>query len=123
MEHSVTQAGDTAPDLPSRKSTVHILIISDIVCPWCWIAMRSLENAMALLQEKFNFDVQFSPFLLRPNCPEEGVPNVDYGNGEHPRYYIDYSYFMHGISAFCPSMLDRPNFSCLQTQEELVDCG
>ncbi|GFO45528.1 Dsba-like thioredoxin domain protein [Plakobranchus ocellatus] len=83
MATDVSEGRTSATDLPVpepavHKPKVHILVVSDVVCPWCWIAKRRLESAMESLREKLEFDVQFSPFLLRPKCPREGAPNPDY---------------------------------------------
>ncbi|RUS74617.1 hypothetical protein EGW08_017621 [Elysia chlorotica] len=103
-DHGVTQMGDTVPDPANRKPTVHILVISDVVCPWCWIAKRSLEEAMVSLIDKFNFNVQYSPFLLRPKCPPEGVPNEAFNNEEDPRN--------QHLSAVCREFDLDLTFSC-----------
>jgi predicted DsbA family dithiol-disulfide isomerase len=52
--------------------TVVIEMVSDLVCPWCWLGKRRIEAAMALVPE---IDVQlvFRPFELDPTIPEGGV--------------------------------------------------
>lgn len=47
-------------------------IVSDVVCPWCFIGVRRMEQALAAFPEvtpKFTFH----PFLLDPKTPEGGV--------------------------------------------------
>jgi predicted DsbA family dithiol-disulfide isomerase len=52
---------------PERPS---IIIISDFVCPWCYIGLLEVER----LKEEYDFDVHFAPYLLRPETPPEGMP-------------------------------------------------
>lgn len=56
---------------------LNIAIVSDVVCPWCVIGIRSLETALDRL-EGINADVTLHPFELNPDMPREGE-NV----GEH----------------------------------------
>ena len=51
-------------------------VISDVICPWCWIGKRQLE--LALDGAEARFDVHFRPFQLNPDMPEEGVPRAEY---------------------------------------------
>ncbi|RAW00162.1 DsbA family oxidoreductase [Pseudochryseolinea flava] len=57
----------------NTKPTIKIDIVSDIVCPWCYIGKRRLEKAMHQLADKFQFEVEYHPFELNPNTPVEGV--------------------------------------------------
>jgi predicted DsbA family dithiol-disulfide isomerase len=52
--------------------TVVIEMVSDIVCPWCWLGLRRIEEARRLAPE---VDVQllFRPYELDPTIPKEGV--------------------------------------------------
>ena len=51
---------------------IKIDIISDAVCPWCFIGKKRLEKAI----NNFNstkFDITWHPFQLNPEMPQEGV--------------------------------------------------
>jgi predicted DsbA family dithiol-disulfide isomerase len=50
---------------------VQIEIVSDVVCPWCFIGKRRLEQALARVQAKV--EVVWRPFQLNPGLPEEGM--------------------------------------------------
>jgi len=52
-------------------------VISDVVCPWCYIGKHRLDQALALLPEH-NIEVQWLPFELNPNLPIDGMPREDY---------------------------------------------
>lgn len=47
-------------------------VVSDVVCPWCLIGVRRLEQALEALPD-VRADVRFHPFLLDPSTPDEGV--------------------------------------------------
>ncbi|MEO0412812.1 MAG: DsbA family oxidoreductase [Pseudomonadota bacterium] len=49
---------------------MHVDVIIDVVCPWCYIGKRRMDAAMAASQT--SFDVQYRPFLLAPDMPMEG---------------------------------------------------
>ena len=54
-------------------------VISDAICPWCWIGKRQLERALAVLAgEGLRFDVHWNPFQLNPDMPKEGRDRAAY---------------------------------------------
>jgi predicted DsbA family dithiol-disulfide isomerase len=54
-------------------------VISDAICPWCWIGKAHLEGALAeLAGEGLVFGVRWRPFQLNPDMPEEGVERATY---------------------------------------------
>ncbi|MBS0517831.1 MAG: DsbA family oxidoreductase [Proteobacteria bacterium] len=54
-------------------------VISDAICPWCYIGKRQLERALALLeQDGLRFGVMWHPFQLNPDMPAEGVDRTTY---------------------------------------------
>jgi predicted DsbA family dithiol-disulfide isomerase len=57
-------------------------VVSDVVCPWCFIGKRRLEGALALYA-KAHPDapapvVTWRPFQLNPGMPDEGMPRAEY---------------------------------------------
>ena len=46
--------------------------VSDVVCPWCVIGLRGLEEALARVGDLVTADIHFQPFELNPNMPAEG---------------------------------------------------
>jgi predicted DsbA family dithiol-disulfide isomerase len=54
-----------------------IEVISDVVCPWCYIAKRRLDVAIALAAD-VPVELHHSPFLLKPDMPREGIPREDF---------------------------------------------
>ena len=61
---------------------MNIDIISDVVCPWCYIGKRQIEAALALYaQQNPGADkprVTWRPFQLNPQMPAEGMSRQDY---------------------------------------------
>lgn len=57
------------------KAVVHLTMTSDLMCPWCWVGLRKLQDAA----EKSGVEVGivWKPFLLRPNMPVEGILKSD----------------------------------------------
>ena len=56
-----------------------IEVVSDVICPWCFIGKRNLDAALAeLAQEGLVFELGFRPFQLNPDMPQGGVPRAEY---------------------------------------------
>jgi predicted DsbA family dithiol-disulfide isomerase len=60
----------------SRK-TLSIDVVSDPVCPWCYVGKRRLESAIAQLPE-LDINVRWHPFQLNPDMPREGRNRQQY---------------------------------------------
>lgn len=61
--------------------TFQIDVISDVVCPWCFIGKRNLERALETWREKYPEEmpvVRWHPFQLNPQLPDSGVPRKQY---------------------------------------------
>ena len=53
-------------------------VISDVICPWCYIGKRRLEKAIAALEGQHDVRVRWHPFQLNPTMPKEGVSRREY---------------------------------------------
>jgi predicted DsbA family dithiol-disulfide isomerase len=63
---------------PKQNSdALQIDVISDVVCPWCYIGKRRLEKALALKPE-IPVEVRFRPYFLNPWVPREGMTRDEY---------------------------------------------
>ncbi len=51
-------------------------IVSDAICPWCWIGKRNLEAALGELG--WDAQVHFHPFQLNPDMPQQGRTRAEY---------------------------------------------
>jgi predicted DsbA family dithiol-disulfide isomerase len=52
-------------------------IVSDVVCPWCYVGKRRLERAAAQRPE-VDIEVRWLPFFLDARTPAAGMPRIDY---------------------------------------------
>ncbi len=57
--------------------TLPIDMVSDVVCPWCFIGKRRLEKAIALRPD-IPVEVRFRPYFLNPWVPREGISREEY---------------------------------------------
>ncbi|MGC3948613.1 MAG: DsbA family oxidoreductase [Chryseolinea sp.] len=55
------------------KPVIRIDVVSDVVCPWCYIGKRRLEKAISEASDKYTFEVAYHPFELNPGTPQSGV--------------------------------------------------
>jgi predicted DsbA family dithiol-disulfide isomerase len=53
-------------------------VISDVICPWCYVGKRRLEKAIAALNGQANLRVRWHPFQLNPQMPKEGMDRRPY---------------------------------------------
>ena len=56
---------------------IQIDIVSDVMCPWCYIGKRNLEAAKELLDE-VELEVHWRPYQLDPTLPPEGKDRRQY---------------------------------------------
>jgi predicted DsbA family dithiol-disulfide isomerase len=57
---------------------VRIDIVSDVICPWCFIGKRRLEKALGQLNGEIDPRITWLPFQLNPDMPREGIPRAQY---------------------------------------------
>ena len=58
-------------------TTLTIDVVSDVVCPWCFIGKRHLDRALQLWhaeQTGSEVEVRWHPFFLNPDTPDSGEP-------------------------------------------------
>jgi predicted DsbA family dithiol-disulfide isomerase len=61
----------------AMKNEVLIDVVSDVVCPWCFIGKRRLEKALTLLGRPAT-QVRWKAFQLNPDAPKEGMNRQAY---------------------------------------------
>jgi len=52
-------------------------VVSDVICPWCFLGKRRLDAALARI-ENLDVFVRWRPFMLDPTIPPEGLDRQDY---------------------------------------------
>jgi predicted DsbA family dithiol-disulfide isomerase len=53
-------------------------VISDVICPWCYIGKRRIEKAIAAVDGQYDAQVHWHPFQLNPAMPKEGISRKEY---------------------------------------------
>lgn len=76
-EIPATTTRAASPRAPGAGTRIDI--VSDAICPWCYIGKRQLERALAMLAaEGLTFDIHWNPFQLNPDMPSEGRDRAAY---------------------------------------------
>ena len=63
--------------MPETTPALPIDVVSDVVCPWCYIGKRRLEKAIALTPG-IPVEVRWHPYFLNPWIPPEGISREQY---------------------------------------------
>jgi predicted DsbA family dithiol-disulfide isomerase len=66
LENGMTETGEV----------LVIDVVSDVVCPWCYLGEKRLE--MALADEDEPVAVRWRPYQLDPTIPEGGLDRTEY---------------------------------------------
>ena len=61
----------------STPKPLRLDIVSDVVCPWCYIGKHRIETALALVKD-VPLEVHWRPFFLNPWVPREGISREEY---------------------------------------------
>jgi len=59
-------------DAQNGQKIIHIDVVSDVMCPWCFIGKRRLEKALAIVDPSIKVEVDWKPFQLDATLPPEG---------------------------------------------------
>lgn len=60
---------------------MEIALVSDFVCPWCFIGLRRLDAAVAEVRRDmphFDYQIRWLPFFLNPDTPPTGEPYLPF---------------------------------------------
>ena len=68
--------------------TLAVEVVSDVICPWCFVGKRRVEQASRLLGDELRLDLRWRPFQLNPTMPKAGLDRRTYriakfGSWEH----------------------------------------
>jgi predicted DsbA family dithiol-disulfide isomerase len=78
FEHARNSERDEEHPMPTRSpEPLTIDVVSDVVCPWCFIGKRRLEAAIALKPE-IPVAVRYRPYFLNPWVPRDGISREEY---------------------------------------------
>lgn len=62
----------------TTPAKLKIDFVSDVVCPWCAVGLKSLEKALANIGSDVAVDMHFQPFELNPQMAPEGEDVVEH---------------------------------------------
>jgi predicted DsbA family dithiol-disulfide isomerase len=65
----------------STPTTITVDVVSDVVCPWCFIGQKRLDKAVAAASD-VDVHINWRPFQLDPTIPREGKSRRDYMLGK-----------------------------------------
>lgn len=65
-------------DAQQEQKLIHIDVVSDVMCPWCFIGKRRLEKALEIVDPSIKVEVDWKPFQLDATLPEEGKDRQQY---------------------------------------------
>jgi predicted DsbA family dithiol-disulfide isomerase len=69
MEPAMNESGE--------KKKLTLDVVSDVVCPWCFIGKRRLEAALAMAPD-LDVDLRWRPFQLDSTIPPGGISRQEY---------------------------------------------
>ena len=104
----------------SSLKPLKIDIVSDVVCPWCYIGKRRIENALALVPD-VPVEVRWRPFFLNYWVPREGIGRDEYNTAKFgsPEAY-------KGIAGRVVAAADEEGLSyrpdLVKRQPNTIDC-
>ncbi len=58
-------------------AALQIDVVSDVICPWCFLGKRRLDKALASRPD-LEVQVSYRPFFLDPTIPPEGIDRHEY---------------------------------------------
>ncbi|MFA6154697.1 DsbA family oxidoreductase [Mesorhizobium sp.] len=61
----------------SELNTVTVDVVSDVVCPWCFIGQKRLDKAIAAIDD-VEVHIRWRPFQLDPTVPPQGKDRREY---------------------------------------------
>ncbi len=64
-------------DPAEARAAVHVDVVSDVVCPWCYIGKRRLEGAIALTPD-VDVTINWRPYFLNDWIPRDGIDRQTY---------------------------------------------
>ena len=62
----------------ATATPIKIDFVSDVVCPWCAVGLKSLEQALAKLGDDVAVELHFQPFELNPQMAPEGEDIIEH---------------------------------------------
>ncbi|MER8372418.1 DsbA family protein [Mesorhizobium sp. M1406] len=62
----------------SEPNAITVDVVSDVVCPWCFIGQKRLDKAVAAVGGDVDVNIRWRPFQLDPTIPPQGKDRHEY---------------------------------------------
>jgi predicted DsbA family dithiol-disulfide isomerase len=73
-------------DARPAQPPLHVTLVSDYICPWCYVGLARLER----LRADFDVTLDCCAYDLRPGIPPEGIAREEISKGRvYPQGYLD----------------------------------
>ncbi|MES1939383.1 hypothetical protein T5B8_04036 [Salinisphaera sp. T5B8] len=79
--------------------TLKIDLVSDVVCPWCAIGDARLQQAITQLDDEIDVQLEWHPFLLNPDVPDDGRDILEHLSAKYGRSEDEMKAAQHEIMA------------------------
>ncbi len=66
------------------KTHMTVDVVADIICPWCYVGVRSFLAARRSLADDFEIVTRYRPYQLNPGLPKSGVDRQAYYRTKFP---------------------------------------
>lgn len=66
------------------KPRLIVDIVADVVCPWCYVGVKSFLKSRDALKEDFDIIARFRPYQLNPGLPAGGVDRHEFYRAKFP---------------------------------------
>jgi predicted DsbA family dithiol-disulfide isomerase len=122
---------------PAQKAdrTLAIEVVSDVICPWCYVGKRRLEQAVTLLKHDRHLSIRWRPYQLNPTMPKGGLDRRTYRTAKFGSWERSQALdaqvaavghevgltFRHDLMARTPNTFDAHRLIWLAGQEEKQD--
>ena len=96
-----------------QKKDLQIDIVSDVVCPWCYIGQERLNKA--LKTSGLSAEINWKPFQLNPDMPAEGVDKYEFlekkfgGSGKEMFKNVENTASSEGLDFDTENIANIPN--------------
>ena len=81
-----SNSAHSAPGDSRKRRTIRLRVVSDYICPWCYIGLTRLEK----LREEYDIELEVGAFELRPGIPPQGMSREEISRGRiYPPGYLD----------------------------------
>lgn len=63
----------------AARRVLHIDVVSDTICPWCYVGAKRLQKAIsASAHLPLDFEIRWRPFFLDSTLPKEGKNKMEH---------------------------------------------